>query len=117
MGNQKQRILQTMRTKILYISIYLLVFCDRFDSFDPDKWGPVDWTVVGSNRYNIKDAFPWKNKNAGVEIQHAVEVPHYESVEYCEFFGKNSRLYEPRDSTTRAEVMTAIYAEFGGHSG
>ena len=34
-------------------------------------------------------------------------------MEYCEFLGKTSRLYEPRDETTRAEVMSAIYAELG----
>ena len=34
-----------------------------------------------------------------------------ESVEYCEFLGENSRLYEPRDVDTRTKVLAAIKEE------
>ena len=34
-----------------------------------------------------------------------------ESVEYCEFLGENSRLYEPQDADTRNKVLAAIKEE------
>ena len=32
-------------------------------------------------------------------------------MEYCEFLGENSRLYEPRDADTRTKVLAAIKEE------
>ena len=55
------------------------------------------WTILGSYKYNINEAFQATNL-----------YPYTESEAYCGMHNEDSRLFEPKDEDTKNNVLQAI---------